>query len=353
MGKDNTSNFATSTLNGSILSTDMSFAVQTGQGSLFPTVNSTHPSYFKVTIGSEVIICSARSSDTFTVSQRGAEGTTAAGHSNGAAVTHAQTSGMVDHLWQNVADTFNANVPLYARNGTAPGTYDDEFETQAGAWTVPSTSGGDLIDFNVVPSCLRFQRADFSTNAYSVYKSFPLGTSTSFEAICRMSHGARVWESATQTPPAVELTFFVSDQAAPTSTNTGNVVRLDHVLSGEQFTITDVYGRLNGTPNSTFVTRTEVVKAVNVISSVYHALTFSLFNGYQYYKISYTGSGVYQLWTGDGLTWKEVAYIATTINVQSIGFSFFTNTTASAVQTQQHAVIYFLRVNVGGAYAYY
>jgi hypothetical protein len=300
-----------------------------------------------------LILCSARSGDGFTVAQRGFDGTTQASHADGAPVIHGPVRYMINHLWQNVADTFNPDVPGYARvTAIAPGTYDDEFESQSGSWHItPTPAGGDLLDFNVVPSCMRFQRADFSTTNYIISKSFPVG-STTFDAICRMSHGAREWgQTPIATPPAVECSFFVSDQATPSSADVGNVARIDHIISGQQFTLTDVYGRINGAVNSTWPTRTDIIKSAQVSHSVYSPVNIALHNGAQYYRITSNAGTSFQLWAGDGMTWKQVGFIGTPINVASIGWRFLVGAPASSVRTQQHAVVDFLRIKVGSYYS--
>src|SRR5579872_5776809 len=101
MAKENVTNDAVSSLNVGIGASDSSFTLVASGGTTFPTVTASNPSYFEVQIDTEIILCSARSGDTFTVAQRGYEGTTAASHAGGATVTHAPTAGMVNHLWEN------------------------------------------------------------------------------------------------------------------------------------------------------------------------------------------------------------------------------------------------------------
>src|SRR5262245_13182246 len=135
MPQDNVGNFATSTLaSPGIGPSDTSLTVATGQGSRFPAVDSTHPSGVILSIDSELILAGTHTagSDTFGNLTRGYESTAAASHSTGATVIHGPTAGMVKHLWSVTADTFRADVPPYARGGSSPSSYDDEFETQAG-----------------------------------------------------------------------------------------------------------------------------------------------------------------------------------------------------------------------------
>ena len=73
-------NNAYSTLLSDITDADLSLDVASGEGARFP---STYP--FHITIGSEILECTNRSSDTLTVT-RAAESTVAAAHAAGASV---------------------------------------------------------------------------------------------------------------------------------------------------------------------------------------------------------------------------------------------------------------------------
>lgn len=345
MAKENVTNFATTTLNGGITAVATSFAVQTGGGATFPTVGTTNPQGFIVAIDSELILCSARSGDTFTVATggRGYEGTAAATHANAATVTHSPTAGMLNHLWSNTADSLNANVPPYARGGSAPSTWDDEFESQAGAWQFnPGMSGGDSLDFNVAKSCMRFRRADFSNNSYVVYKPFVPG-GPALTAMCRMSHGARLFAlsgpSWYATP--LEVSFFVSDQTTPSATDTGNMARIDHNLGGYNWPI------LNAGGSAGPLVSTPIIKATVLNNNVPQNISFMPGQGVQYYRIDYDGNGNWYFWYGDGLTWTGLSSMQKTINVQSIGFRFWISNGVGTI-TKQEAAIDWLRVSVGG-----
>lgn len=79
-------NFAKSTLNGSITNSTTSIVVVSGAS--FPSTGT-----FRITIEDEIIICSARSSNTITAVTRGAEGTTAVSHATGVVVESNLTAG--------------------------------------------------------------------------------------------------------------------------------------------------------------------------------------------------------------------------------------------------------------------
>jgi hypothetical protein len=96
-------NNASGTLNAGILSSDTSFTLQSGQGAVFP-LPSTPTDYFFVTFenGSnrELVRCSARSGDVFTVDTggRGIDGTTAQAWSVGSVVSHRMNAGALTEM---------------------------------------------------------------------------------------------------------------------------------------------------------------------------------------------------------------------------------------------------------------
>jgi hypothetical protein len=81
-------NNAASTLNGGIDNIVTSLTV--ANGSVFPATGN-----FRIIVDTEIMICSARATNVLTVA-RGQETTSAASHSNGAAVTHVITKGGLD-----------------------------------------------------------------------------------------------------------------------------------------------------------------------------------------------------------------------------------------------------------------
>ncbi len=82
-------NNAESTLAGGITAGATTLTVASGEGAKFPAGN------FRISIDDEILHCTSRSSDTFTV-QRGQEGTTAAAHDAGAEVQLRWTAGYVE-----------------------------------------------------------------------------------------------------------------------------------------------------------------------------------------------------------------------------------------------------------------
>ena len=97
----NVKNNATSILTSTMTAGSTSFTVTTGQGALFPSTN------FTVTIDSEIILVSSRSSDTFTVGSRAYESTTAAAHAIGAAVNLNLTAAIITELQNEIRGSFS------------------------------------------------------------------------------------------------------------------------------------------------------------------------------------------------------------------------------------------------------
>jgi len=82
-------------------------------GSTFPNGGSGNPFVIvigKGTAGEEKVLCSSRTTDTFTVQQRGYDGTTASSHSSGDLVDHVLDATTVQYM--NTATNDNAIISL-------------------------------------------------------------------------------------------------------------------------------------------------------------------------------------------------------------------------------------------------
>lgn len=103
-------NFATDTLNGAINNSTTSVVVNTG--SLFPSSGD-----FTVLVDSELMLCTARSTNTLTV-VRGQEGTTAASHSNGAVIKLVLSKAALENFFgERISMGGYASRPSTPRNG--------------------------------------------------------------------------------------------------------------------------------------------------------------------------------------------------------------------------------------------
>jgi hypothetical protein len=91
---------------GPVLSTDMSIVAV--DASTFPSGSSGKPFVIVLNRGTpleEKVLCSSRASNTFTVSQRGYDGTTANNHANGVKIDHVLDATAMDDMNDVVYDT--------------------------------------------------------------------------------------------------------------------------------------------------------------------------------------------------------------------------------------------------------
>ena len=139
--KEQLKNASQTTLNGAIDASQSSIVVT--DGSVFPSTGN-----FRLVIGSEILTCSARSTNTLTVT-RGAEGSTAASHSSGAAVTHIVTAASVQRVIQDYLPLVGSNQPALGRivadDGTTILTASDFTAVNAGGSDVVSDQNGTIL----------------------------------------------------------------------------------------------------------------------------------------------------------------------------------------------------------------
>lgn len=337
--KENYSNFATSTLAtpSPLTSTGLTFTCAAGQGSAFPLAN------FLCTIDTEVMLIASRSSDTFTVSQRGFDGTSAASHSVGATVQHCVTQYTLQHLWQNLPDAYNPDTPP-AHVGSTASQWDNEFESQ-GSWTLYPTSLSGTAAFNMnstLKSHLFMARNGSSgdNQLYSAYISFTPSASTPFTVTCKLSEGLNVPQVGGQ---RCETHLFVSDQTNPTGgPDTGNRVRMDTVVSATASNNaisadTERYARCSRSVNGAW-------------NSQGPSLTVAS-NAPVYLRLNYDGAGRWRGFFGDGIIYWLTADFSHTFSFQTLGIQFAAY--PSAGNTVFHAAaVDWIRIVMGSAIFY-
>jgi hypothetical protein len=145
-------NNASGTLSANITNIATSLTLNAGQGNAFPSSGN-----FRILIGSELILVGARSTDTLSSLTRGIEGTAAAAHNSGDAVSQIVTSAgllqfIQDNSVQKPIGVVSGEAPIW--NGTAwvrssvtnlsvgsiaPGTNGQYLQTSGGvtAWGSP------------------------------------------------------------------------------------------------------------------------------------------------------------------------------------------------------------------------
>lgn len=336
MARENFANFATSTLNGSITSGATSLTVTTGQGSLFPSSN------FLVTIDAEILLITSRSGDTFTIGTRGYDGTTAASHSSAATVQLAACAYNFTHLWQNIPDAYTPGVPPIQIGGSAS-SYDNEFESW-GSWSsYPSAAAGTTFDAGTsVRSHLTFDRGSSDSGKYYAYIAF--SPSGAWIATCKLSMSTSL-NHTSNAGDSVGISFFVSDQTNPTGgLDTGNRFRVDVNENVQLASSNSTTGTAYNQPYAYYAHCLYDSSG----SGSFTGQTIVLSPGVPIFlRISCDGSGTYQGYVGDGVTyWKLNSKSGLTFTLQTLGIAY-TSSTPSGVWMPQTALIDFVRVKVG------
>lgn len=328
MVKENFTNFATTTLVTSSLTTGAtSFVVSSGQGALFPTTN------FAITMDTEIMFITSRSTDTFTVGTRGFDGSTAATHSAGATIQLCSIAYNFNHLWQNTSDTFTPQVPPTQLGGSAS-SYDHEFEVGGNAlWQLYPSSGlpaGTTFAIgSPLKSHLLLDRASSDTANYTAY--VPFTATPPFVITAKLSQGANF----TNTTGSVSTDLFVSDQTNPTaSPDTGNRIRLDAIIQTAQTSTWQSQPIL--IPQAVTA---RMIKDVSGTGSQVGSYIFGSPGQPLYLRISCTSGYVWTTYLGDGVTYWPFATVTLSFSVQTLGFSFQVGT-HPGTSTQTAAIDY-------------
>lgn len=342
MARPLVSDFALTTLNnigGSMSATATSFTVTSGGGNAFPDPSASNlpVKLFVVTIDNELVLCSNRVGDTFTVwtdsfghTGRGYAGTTAAIHTNGASIVLSLTANHLRQLWSSLPDTFDPDVPVGAR-GTwnsskgywdytsfaAPGAYDEEFEAPFSGWGSPwnwsprpssitapdgstGTDSGLTANWNtVLKSQLYCQRADNNTEKWYLWRSFAPGGGA-WTVRAKIGHGGAF------VADALEFGMGVSNQSNPTAGG-GTAIALAHSIANTNSENFVGHSASYTAPAQLWLTG----YTVSGTGGTSHWQTFS---GEHYVQIVYDGIYRFAV-SSDGINFTEI---------NSIGISPFT-----------------------------
>lgn len=340
-------NFATTQLAGSnMLSTDLSFSVTSGTGSVFPSYGT-----FLVTIDAEVLYILSRSGDTLTVGTRGFDGTSAVGHTVGATIQMDVTAYTLNHIWSNIPDTFTPDVPpaqkYLSSTGTtyfSPSAYDAEFDSNP-TWTLyPSSppTGTTFAINSLMQSHLVLNRYGVNDNGlYTAYQAF--GVSGSFTATCKLSDAVNVPQNGGSGD--VESHFFVSDSSNPTSSaDSGNRFRMEVVTILTQSQQSYFGTHVNVVSNPRYVRCSVNISGTWYPQSPLYPVSANI---PLYLRITYDGSGNWNGYVGDGLTYTLVVnYAGLSMTCRSMGFQFYAAQT-SPYYVSHTAAIDFVRVRTG------
>lgn len=330
MAQENFANFATSTLTTPLTSSGTLLSVTTGDGLLFPSAN------FYVTIDTEILYIATRSTDTLTIGGRGVDYSSPQSHVVGATVQLCLIAYNMNHLWNNVADTSNPDVPPLQLSGL-PSAYDNEFE-QAGNWQLyPSgglPSGATFAIGSPVRSHLLMDRGSSDNTLYTAYVPFtPVGA---FTVTCKISDSVDVIRDVTQ---SVEAHFWVSDQTNPTSSaDSGTRIRLDLIT----YSAYDTSGNFLQTNR-----RLRVLRDINNIATQFSDLFYFPLAQTLWLRLTYDNNGNWGCFVGDGYTFSRVSTISgMAFTPQSLGFTFYAG--ANGGQTVFHTcLIDYVRCTIG------
>ena len=243
MATEKFANNAVTTLNGSILSSDLTLVVT--DASKFPALPQ-----FRLKIESEYLLVTGVAGATFTVS-RGQEGSTAAGHASGSQVVNILTAASADLFVQTddtrLADDRTASglrtatTVVVTSSATAPsaGQVLTASSTTAAAWAAPASGLSGQSASDTVLS------TDASTSilAQSLL-SYGLGVSKTYS--CTLGFRCIIWETATKANSGSmdsELDLYVTTDGsgnvtvALQTTPTVNKSRLGSVLNPASMTV--------------------------------------------------------------------------------------------------------------------
>lgn len=310
--RDITTNFFASALAVGLSATATSMTLTTGSGALLPVPSS---GILRLVVDAEIVIVTARAGDTLTVT-RGQENTTAAIHGVGAMVQLAMTAGMLNHLWTNVADTFQPDVPPNAFN-LLPSVWDDEFESASGLWTFYPLDYNASVDYGgITPSWLTFVNPQGQTQLYYLYQAF--APASAFTLTTRVSQSGTTAVSGA----FASVTLFVSDQSSPTGgVLSGNRVLVTRGLDTRAtLNVTTALGAATTWPASVITTRATQNGAP-------YGASFSLLDsGYAYLRVVSDGNGGWTLAVSDdGVTYLTVAVTTLALTPRSAGLILQSN----------------------------
>jgi hypothetical protein len=329
--RDLVANLALTTLASGISSGALSLTVATGTGALFPNPTSSTPGNLIIVVESELMLCSGVTGDTLTITTRGYEGTTAVSHTTNAPVSIVMTAGMLEHLWSNLPDHFVPDVPPAWRSGGSPSTWDDEFESSPGTYTLYPNDGNLTVDYSSTQKSHAFLKRVASATAYYLYK--PFAPSGAFTATCKLSHAGRYITNTT-----AWIWFFISDQSTPTGSLTaGNRLLLGR---GVDYSYAESIGYASGGSHSWLM---RVIQQANSVSGtvVWNTANILQDQGFDYLRMSYDGSGNWtQSISTDGLTYDIIGSVYQVMTPATIGW----NLTSTGTPIFQQAAIDWLRV---------
>ncbi len=318
-------------------------------------LNGVQVGQFTVQIDSELIVCQqSTTANTLTVLQRGAEGTTAASHASGSYVQQFLTAGLFNHLWANVPDRFNPNVPYNATLGINPSAIDDEMEYNSTAtnYVLYPVDNGAALDVSSW-SYLVFNRQGNSTSTYYLYRNVNFASIAPPFTVTTALHvgtNATISTYGANSLTPQSLWFFLCDQTNPTALFGGGDRVLVGLVNDPNYAIQTTTGNqaYNGnplTPTSWFVPTIQAQVAVNSVLPATPSVILAD-PGVRYLRIKVDASSNATISVSlEGIAWHLI--LASTpcqiTSLKSLGWIFLAN---NPYQNYQSAAIDFVRLTV-------
>ena len=186
------SNFATSTLSGTITAGATSLTV--ANGAVFPATGT-----FRIRIDNEILTVATRAGNVLSGLGRGIEGTSAVGHTTGVTVRHVLTAAAVhqlrqDHVWVSVKD------PAFGAVGD--GVTDDGPACRAALAAV--ASGGTVY---FPPGTYLFASLDASTDCLNISQNDHIAIVGSGIGATTLKVGVASWRSIIRGDQSTTLPF--------------------------------------------------------------------------------------------------------------------------------------------------
>lgn len=207
-------NRAYGTLLAGISDAALSFTLNAGEGDRFPAVGNFYAAIFKLAtpdVNREIVLCTARSSNTFTIDAagRGQQGTTPVAHSAGDRVERTWTKGDVDaieaeiNLKMNTADDAAAAVTAMGAKGDANPLNHDKYVHPNHSGDVTSTADGAQA-LVATPSVNAIALAAAVTNAIADGQMKAPDGNTVFHALAAKGPRAAAWVFAASDSSALD-----------------------------------------------------------------------------------------------------------------------------------------------------
>lgn len=294
---------------------DTSFVVT--DGACFPSSGN-----FRIIIGSEIILVGARSGNTFSALTRHAEGSSAASHADGAAVTHIITAGAIYAIAPySIAGgriTTETSVPVSSSDRTAQSTL---------YWTPYNGAQIGLYDGTnwIIYACPEVSLALSGLTTATNYDVFLYGSGTS----CVLELSA-AWTTDTSRSSAIALQDGVDVKSSAHTRRLVGTIRTTGTTTTEDSCAKRFVWNRNNPVLRSCTTRDPTSSWTQTVDGAWHPMN--------------SGSAVWKFEWVQGVS-TQIAVMTTIVNGQAginggwlVGIGFDSTTTPSDIITQNNLV---------------